>query len=76
VTDDDGLIRLRKAAVTGDMLEKEHGPFDLIKIDVEGFELDVLQGVKVLSCPLQKLRSKFTWKGFGPGANPSPIFPA
>jgi FkbM family methyltransferase len=46
VTDDEGADSITVAAVTGDTLDNEHGPFDLIKIDVEGFELDVLQGCK------------------------------
>ena len=31
-------------AVTGDMLDKEYGPFDVVKIDVEGYEIEVLKG--------------------------------
>ncbi len=32
--------------ITGDMLDEEHGPFDLLKVDVEGFECSVLAGCK------------------------------
>jgi len=36
-------------AVTGDMLNDEFGPFNVIKIDVEGYEVEVLQGcIKLL----------------------------
>jgi len=31
-------------AVTGDMLDKQNGPFNFLKIDVEGYELEVLKG--------------------------------
>jgi FkbM family methyltransferase len=35
-------------AMTGDELDKLYGPFDLIKIDVEGFEVSVLKGCRQL----------------------------
>lgn len=35
---------IRVEAVTGDTLLEQYGPFDLVKIDVEGFEGQVLQG--------------------------------
>jgi hypothetical protein len=37
-------------AITGDMLDEKYGPFDMLKVDVEGFELEVLKGCsKMLS---------------------------
>ena len=41
---------VRVAAVTGDELDAQYGPFDFLKIDVEGFEQQVLMGCqKILS---------------------------
>ncbi|HUC85579.1 MAG TPA: FkbM family methyltransferase [Candidatus Acidoferrales bacterium] len=40
-------------AVTGDDLDAQYGPFDAVKIDVEGYEVEVLRGCKQLltRCP-------------------------
>jgi len=43
------------AAVTGDMLDEEYGPFDVIKVDVEGYELEVLKGCRRLLSRVPKL---------------------
>jgi FkbM family methyltransferase len=42
-------------AVTGDMLDQEYGPFDVIKVDVEGYELEVLKGCSRLLSRAPKL---------------------
>ena len=42
-------------AVTGDQLQEEYGPFDLIKIDVEGFEENVLKGCENILATRPKL---------------------
>lgn len=49
----DDLIEV--PAVTGDMLDLEQGPFDLIKIDVEGYELEVLKGCRQMLSRAPKL---------------------
>lgn len=35
---------IRVPVVTGDMLDQQYGPFNVLKIDVEGFEAEVLKG--------------------------------
>jgi FkbM family methyltransferase len=42
-------------AITGDEMDQKYGPFDLIKIDVEGYELEVLKGCKKLLSRLPKI---------------------
>ena len=42
-------------SVTGDMMDERHGPFNLVKIDVEGYELDVLKGCKKLLARTPKI---------------------
>jgi FkbM family methyltransferase len=53
-------------AVTGDMLDKEHGPFDVVKIDVEGYEMEVLKGCKNLlsRAPKLALEIHMDWLGW------------
>jgi FkbM family methyltransferase len=43
------------AAVTGDMLDSEYGPFNVLKIDVEGYEVEVLRGCKNILARAPKL---------------------
>jgi len=45
------------------MLEKEQAPFDLIKIDVEGFELDVFAGCKTALLPAPKIALEIHMEG-------------
>lgn len=42
-------------AVTGDMLDTKYGPFNFIKVDVEGYELEVLKGCRNLLSRAPKL---------------------
>ena len=63
VTDGEGADSITVAGVTGDMLDNEFGPFDLIKIDVEGFELDVLQGCKNVLLRAPKLALEIHMEG-------------
>jgi FkbM family methyltransferase len=42
-------------AVTGDDLDREYGPFNVLKVDVEGFELAVLRGCGSLLARKPKL---------------------
>jgi FkbM family methyltransferase len=35
-------------AITGDLLDSKYGPFNVLKVDVEGYELEVLQGCSQL----------------------------
>jgi FkbM family methyltransferase len=42
-------------AVTGDMFAKEYGPFNVLKLDVEGFEGQVLSGCKEILSSKPKL---------------------
>jgi hypothetical protein len=42
-------------AITGDMLDEKHGPFNVLKIDVEGYEVEVLKGCKKLLSRAPKL---------------------
>ncbi len=41
--------------VTGDDLDREYGPFNVLKVDVEGFEVSVLRGCKELLARRPKL---------------------
>jgi FkbM family methyltransferase len=41
-----GVATVEVPARTGDALDREFGPFNLLKIDVEGFESKVLKGCK------------------------------
>ena len=41
--DDDGI---KVQTTTCDIIDEEHGPFNFIKIDVEGYEIEVLKGCK------------------------------
>jgi hypothetical protein len=60
---DGGANSITVAGVTGDMLDNEYGPFDLIKIDVEGFELDVLLGCKNVLLRAPKLALEIHTEG-------------
>lgn len=42
-------------AITGDVLDEKHGPFNVLKIDVEGYEAEVLKGCQKLLSRAPKL---------------------
>lgn len=42
-------------AITGDALDEKHGPFNVLKIDVEGYEVEVLKGCRRLLSRTPKL---------------------
>jgi FkbM family methyltransferase len=42
-------------AITGDMLDAQNGPFNFLKIDVEGYELEVLEGCQKLLARAPKI---------------------
>jgi FkbM family methyltransferase len=42
-------------AITGDALDEKHGPFNVLKIDVEGYEAEVLKGCRKLLSRAPKL---------------------
>jgi FkbM family methyltransferase len=55
VTSEASESTMEVAAVTGDMLAKEHGPFNTIKIDVEGYETETLEGCRKILAHTPKL---------------------
>jgi FkbM family methyltransferase len=55
VTNQNTTDLIEVPAVTGDMLDKEYGPFDVVKIDVEGHEIEVLKGCTNLLSRAPKL---------------------
>lgn len=48
VTSQSGNDLIEVQAVTGDLLDDNRGPFNFLKVDVEGYELEVLKGCRSL----------------------------
>ncbi len=75
VTDQKTDDAIEVAAVTGDMLDKEHGPFDVIKMDVEGYEVEVLKGCSRLLSRAPKLALELHLEGLREhGHSPADVF--
>jgi FkbM family methyltransferase len=59
-------------ALTGDSLDEEHGPFDVLKLDVEGFESSALKGCRAILARRPKLAIELhmdTLGNFGSSVN-------